>query len=308
MTNPNPFAAPQQQVPQQQAPANPFAQQQAPQQQAPAAPANPFGAGVATAPAAPQQQTPAGNPFAAAQQAPAPAPAPAAPQAYAGPQQQYAAPAAPQAPQQWQQAPAAAPAQQWQAPAAPQQQAQYAAPPALDPAALNAAPAPSSGGAQGAKLPDMYGRLALFFPQSLARVPRNPQHITPEQRAAGNVEQDRLTATVVVLDSGPGTRPGGTIEWGGNPHALGGSPHTNSDPLPYVRKSMWINQTRLIEQLRAYLPAPGGVPGMVVGRISKNGPANNDPWYLAPASPDEIALAQTYLGLVGQGAYPHPLA
>jgi hypothetical protein len=283
MTTPNPFAA---HVP---------AEQQQPAAPAPAAPAqapNPF-AQQQAAPAAPA----APNPYAQQQ-------APAAPQAYAPPAPSYA----PQgyAPQGYaSQAPAAAPVQAY-APPAPAT-APQAAPPVLDPGRLASAGAPVVGEGRGAKLPDMYGRLVVFFPLSIARVPRNPQFITAEQRASGNTDQDRLTATVVVLDGG---RLGDMtpIAFGGAPHALPPTPHTDSAPLPYVRKAMWINQSRLISQLRDSLPAgPGQAPGMVAGRLAKAGPQNNDPWYLIGATAEEIDLVTTYLNLVAAGQYPHPL-
>jgi hypothetical protein len=274
VTQPNPFAAPQQVAPEQQP--NPFAQAPAaPQQQA--AP-NPFASNV---PAATGVVAP--NPFG---QQPA---VPAAPQAYA-PQQQYAAPA-----------PATPPVQAYAPPAA--------APMALDPNALRAAGAPPASYSKGPELPDMYGRLVLIFPQDIARVPRNPRFITDQDRARGNVEQDRMTATIVVLDSGPGTAPGsGTIAWGGAPYALPPTPHTNNDPLPYVIKGKWISQSKLIDQCRAYVPAPGGAPGMIAGRLVKRGPAHNDPWYLETATDGELAIAAQYLQLVNEQRYPHPLA
>jgi hypothetical protein len=181
--------------------------------------------------------------------------------------------------------------------------------PTLDPNALGATPAPVVGEGKGPKLNDMYGRLVLVFPQAIATVPRRPEHITQEQRAAGNVNQERLTATVVVLDSGKGTPPGGVIQWGGAPYALPATPHTNTDPLPYVRRGMWLNQSRLLSQLIPFLPsAPGQPSGMVAGRLVKTGPESNAPWYLESATEDELNLARTYLGLVGNGQYPHPLA
>lgn len=255
---------------------NPFAapaQAPAPQQQPAAAPApavgNPFGPGVAAQPR--QAPAPAANPYAA------PAPAP---------QQQYAAPAP-------------APQQQY----APQQQAQgYGGAPQLDASRLVSAPAPIVGEGKGAKLADMFGRLVLVFPLGVSRVPRNPKFITQEQRNSGNVEQDRLTATVVVLDGG---RLGDMtpIAYGGEPHALPPTPHTESAPLPYVRKAMWITQSRLISQCRDSLNG-----GMVAGRLTKSGPAHNDPWELIPATAEEVALVNTYIGLVQQGQYPNPLA
>lgn len=182
-----------------------------------------------------------------------------------------------------------------------------AAPPAFDFNRLSSAPAPVVGEGRGAQLADMYGRLVLFFPLSLQRVPRSPQYITAEQRARGDLEQDRLTATIVVLDDGQGGMQ--PIAYGGKPYAIPSTPHTDSAPLPYVRKAMWINQSRLISQLRDSLPAaPGQAPGMIAGRIAKTGPQQNDPWYLIGATEQEVALVRTYLELVQAGQQPHPLA
>lgn len=267
---------------------NPFAQH------APAAPATP---------AAGQQVAGAGasNPFAQA------APAPAAPAAPANPfgGGVPAAPAQPYGSGQWQ--------GQQAAPAAPAPQAApvaAAAPPVLDPNALGAAAPPPASYAKGPELADMYSRLVLIFPLSLEiGVPRNPKFISEADRLKGNTTQDRLTATLVILDSGPGTPPGGMISWGGNPHALGGSPHTNHDPLPYVVKGKWISQSKLVAQCKPFLPqAPGAPAGMVAGRLAKEGPEANAPWYLVAATDAELDLARTYLRLVGQGQYPHPLA
>ncbi|MDQ8047098.1 MAG: hypothetical protein REI11_21000, partial [Patulibacter sp.] len=221
------------------------------------------------APPAPAAQQPtAANPFAGA--ATAPAYSPAASYAQQPPVQQHAAP-----------------------------------PPALGQAV--AAGAPIAGGGKGAALADMFGRLVMFFPLKLETVPRNPQYITDEQRRTGNVTQERLTATVVVLDDGQGGMQ--PIQWGGKPYALPPSPHTNSDPLPYLRQGMRINQTQVIGQLTGALPqGPGATPGIVVGRVTKRGPAQNDPWYLITATQQEVDLANQYLALVQAGTYPHPLA
>lgn len=254
---------------------NPFLNQQpaaqpatAPQQ--PAAAPNPFPASV------PQQQPAApGNPYAQQQ-----APAAAAPPAYAAPVQQQ--------PQQ-----AAAPS--------------YGTPPALNPAGLSNVGAPPPTGGKGAKLADMYGRLVLCFPLSISRVPKSAQYITDEQRQRGDLDQDRMVVTVVVLDDGQGGMQ--PIAYGGAPHALPPTPHTTTEPLPYVRKAMWITQTKLIEQLRPFLPqAPGAAPGMVAGRVVKGGPAHNDPWFLQAADDAGLGLAGYYLEAVQSGTYPHPLA
>jgi hypothetical protein len=286
---------------------NPFAQAvQPPAEQAPApapvaAPvANPYAQQAApAAPAAPQ----GGNPFGAA--VPAQQYAAPAPQAYAppAPQPQYGQPQAPaygqpQQPQQPQQY--APPVQQQAAPAAP--------PTPLDPSMLRGAPAPIVGEGRGAKLAHMYGRLVLVFPLSLTRKPRNPQFITPEQRQRGDLEQEQVTATFVVLDDGAGGMQ--PIRFGGDPSAFPPVPDTESAPLPYVRKGLWVTQSRVISQLRDFLPDPstGRPGGMICGRVVKTGPARNDPWYITGASDAEIGLAQQYMQLVAAGTYPHPLA
>jgi hypothetical protein len=273
---------------------NPFAQgvpaEQPAQQQAAPATGNPF---AQQAPAQPTSQAP--NPF-GGQQA-----APAAPQAYAqqqAPAQQYAAPVPQYAPQQQ------APAQQYAAPV-PQQQGvpQFGQ--------LASAPAPVVGEGRGATLAHMFGRLVLVFPHREETVPRRAEHITAEQRAAGNVNQQRLTATVVVLDAGPGRMDPIAVD--GKPNAFPPVPPSEYAPLPYVRKGMWINQSRMITQCRDFLPGgaqagPGGAPGMLLGRVAKAGPLQNDPWYLTPATEAELQLAQQYLTLVQNGQYPNPLA
>lgn len=281
MTQPNPFAQPAPQAPAEQQPqaASPFApavpQQPAPQAYAPPAQQpNPY------AQPAPQQAPPApygGNPYA---QAPAGQPVYVGGQAPAYAPQQQAAPAA--------------------VPAGP--------PPALNPGSLNAAPPPPpSGEGRGPKFPHMYGRLCLFLPQAITRRPRNPQYITAEQRQRGDVEQDQLTATVVILDDGNGGNA--PVMFGGDPSAFPPVPDTESGALPYVRKSMWVTQSKVIEQLKPHLPqaASGNVPGMVVGRLRKAGPQRNDPWFIEPANGAELERAGQYLALVQAGTFPHPL-
>jgi hypothetical protein len=226
--------------------------------------------------------------------------APAQPAAPAGPVNPFAQPT-PAAPTS---SPFALPTQ----PAAPVfPTTTAAAPPAFDFSRLASAPAPVVGEGKGAALPDMYGRLVLFFPLSLQRVARSAQYITAEQRARGDLDQERVTATVVVLDDGNGGMQ--PIAYGGKPYAIPSTAHTDQSPLPYVRKAMWIQQTRLISQLRDAIPtAPGGAPGMIAGRLNKTGPAQNDPWFLVGATEAEVALVRQYLELVQAGQYPHPLA
>lgn len=263
--------------------ANPFAASEPQQQAAPAA--NPFGPGVAQQQAAPAYAEPT----------PQYAPHPAAPQAYAPPAQQQYAPAPQQAVQQ-QYAPPAAPA------------AQAGPPPAIGTVGSVGAPPPVGDG-NGAKLADMYGRLVLVFPHDVTTRPRNPQYITAEQRAQGRLTEELVTATVVVLDMGPGSDPrNGFIEFGGAPHELPPRPHTERAPLPYVRKAMWITQSRLVAQLKPFIPAPGAVANPCAGRVTKAGPERNSPWYLSEASQQDIELCNAYMRLVAGGQYPHPLA
>ena len=271
---------------------NPFAQAVAPPAEQPAPPAsaaapNPYQQAAPVAPAA------QGNPFAAT----VPQAGPVA-QTYAQQQTQYAQPAPNGYYAQ------AAPAQQY---APPAQQPPAAPPAALDPSMLRGAPAPVVGEGRGAKLAHMYGRLVLVFPLSITRKPRNPQFISPEQRQRGDLEQDQVTATFVVLDDGSGGMQ--PIRFGGDPSAFPPVPDTESAPLPYVRKGMWVTQSRVISQLRDFLPAAPGQPGGVVcGRMVKTGPQRNDPWYITTATPQELGLAEVYMQLVAAGTYPHPLA
>lgn len=286
---------------------NPFAQAVAPPAEA-AQPAS-----------APQQQAPQSNPYAQQQAAPAAAPATTNPFGTAVPQQQYAPPAA---------NPYAVPGtgaygpppgvshmehvamqQAYAPPATPvQQAAPAAAPPALDPSMLRGAPAPIVGEGRGAKLAHMYGRLVLVFPLSITTKPRNPQFITPEQRQRGDLTQEQVTATFVVLDDGRGGMQ--PIAFGGDPTAFPPVPDNESAPLPYVRKALWVTQSRVISQLRDFLPnaATGQPGGMICGRVVKTGPARNDPWYIAGASDAEIHIVQQYMQAVAGGHCPHPLA
>lgn len=285
---------------------NPFAQAVAPpaEQPTPAAPApapNPYQQAAPVAPAA------QGNPFAAT----VPQAAPVA-QTYAQQQTQYAQPAAPNPYATpgtshmehvaMQHAPA--PVQQY---APPAQRPPAAPPAALDPSMLRGAPAPIVGEGRGAKLVHMYGRLVLAFPLSITRKARNPQFITQEQRQRGDLEQDQVTATFVVLDDGHGGMQ--PIRFGGDPSAFPPIADTESAPLPYVRKGMWVTQSRVISQLRDFLPAAPGQPGGVIcGRMVKTGPQRNDPWYITTATDAELDLAGQYMQLVAAGTYPHPLA
>lgn len=219
-------------------------------------------------------------------------------------------PFAPAVPQQ---APPAAPGNPFASPAAaaPAASQAYAPPatapaPTLDLSRLAPAPAPIVGEAGGADLEAMFGRLLLIFPLQIERV---PPYKGQEVRSADGM-RDRLTATVVVLDDGRGGQS--PIQWGGNLYGPPSQqrPHTDSAPLPYIRKAMWLNQSRLISQLRGELPTPanGNVPGMIAGRLSRAGQETNAAWYLIGATEAEVALVRQYLEAVQAGHVPHPLA
>ena len=253
---------------------------------------------------APQQQAPA--PQAPQQYAPQPQQAPA-PQAYAPQQPQQYAPA-PQAPQQYapQQAPAQAPQQYAPAPQqqAPQQYAptaqgwpQGAAPAAANGGGLVARPGqfvtpppPSSGGGARPRLLDMYGRLLIVLPEHVQRGVAS--RFT--NRDGSPQTQDKLTATVIVLDGGP-------LAFGGEPEKgpAGKGQHTQQVDVPYVIKGLWINQSKLIEQLEEALAMRlRGEPGLALGRLWKVGNAQNDPWVLAAPTPEDIAAYDRYVSQV----------
>lgn len=189
---------------------------------------------------------------------------------------------------------------------------QQTTPPALDLNRLSSAPAPIIGEGGGAKLNDMFGRLLLLFPLRLDRVPEfksSNGQTDQNRRPSADGLRNQITATVVVLDDGNGGHS--PIQWGGDIYAPPQlqKPHTDSAPLPYVRKAMWLSQSRLISQLRDSLPTtPGQAPGMIAGRLSKAGNGPTDAWYLIGATEQEVALVRTYLELVQAGQYPHPLA
>jgi hypothetical protein len=260
------------------------------------------------------------NPFAAPAPQAAPEPAPAVPNPFgpgtqAAPAPQAYAPPAPVAPAPQQYAPHPAPQGQYGQTAAPAPSYAPPAPqgyagPALNMDALRPADAPSpSGSGTGAKIADMYDRLVLVFPHTVETVNRSPQFITPEQRAKGQLTEERVVATVVVLDMGPGTSPAGAfIDFGGAPYQQPPIPHTTREPLPYVRRSMWITQSKLVEQLKPHLPAAIGAQGMVAGRVVKQGTDRNSPWYLAGATESELALCRQYMEGVAANYFPHPLA
>jgi hypothetical protein len=238
---------------------------------------NPFLPQQPAAPApqqAPPAQQPQGNPYAQQpQQAPNPyAQQPTAPQAYAPQQQPQYAPT----PQGWPQGAAPAAAGGGGLVARP---GQFVTP-----------PPPSAGTGSRPRLLDMYGRLLLVLPEHVQRGVAS--RFT--NRDGSPQTQDKLTATVIVLDGGP-------MAFGGEPEKgpAGKGQHTQTVDVPYVVKGMWINQSKLIEQLEEALAMRlRGEPGLALGRLWKVGQAQNDPWVLAAPTPDDAAVYDRYVSQV----------
>jgi hypothetical protein len=215
------------------------------------------------------------NPFLpAAPAAPAPAPAqggnpfmpqspgPVAPQQYtqAAPQQPYAPPVTPQGPYGQVATNLVA------------RPGQYSTPPP---------PSANSGGGQP-KVADLQGRLLLILPERI-------EYGIPSRFMNNGVPQvqDRLTATVIVLDGGP-------LNWTPSRNGQLGQPR--SEQVPYVIKGMWIPQSKLIEQLQEALGVrQSGGPGLALGRLWKAGVGQNDPYVLATPSPQDSALYDQYV-------------
>ena len=227
------------------------------------------------------------NPFLPRQETPAyapPAPAPAG--------NPYAQPPAPVGNPYAQ--PAAAPAPQYQG--WPQNSAPAPTNLVAQPGKFNNPPPPSaSGGGARPRLLDMYGRLLIILPEHIQRgLPSRFMNNGQPQL------QDKLTATVIVLDSGdPNNGP--KLAFGGEPEKgpAGKGPHTQFVDVPYVVKGLWINQSKLIEQLEESLAQRlRGEPGLALGRLWKVGSAQNDPWVLAPAQPADVALYDRYVSQV----------
>lgn len=158
------------------------------------------------------------------------------------------------------------------------------------PGQFNTPPPPSaSGGGTRPRLLDMYGRLLIILPEAIQRnVPSRFMNNGQPQT------QDKLTATVVVLDGGP-------LAFGGEPEKgpAGKGQHTQNEQVPYVIKGLWINQSKLIEQLEEPLGMRlRGEAGIALGRLWKVGSAQNDPWVLAAPAPDDVAQYDRYVSQV----------
>lgn len=226
------------------------------------------------------------NPFLPAQPAPQPqqpvyAP-PAQPQSnpYAPPQPQ----GNPYATQQHPQYAQPAPQQPAYAPPVQQQTALVARP-----GQFSTPPPPSASGGVRPRLLDMYGRLLIVLPEAIQRgIPSRFMDKGQPQL------QDKLTATVIVLDGGP-------LAFGGEPEKgpTGKGQHTHTEQVPYVVKGLWIPQAKLIEQLEEALAMRlRGEPGIALGRLWKVGQAQNDPWVLAAPQPDDVAQYDRYVSQV----------
>jgi hypothetical protein len=242
---------------------------------------NPFMPQPQQAPPA-QPQQPAGNPYAPQPQPQQPQGNPYAPQPQQPAQPQYAPPAQPQYTQQ--------PAQHAYAPQ-PQYAPQQQAPAGLiaRPGQFNAPPPPSASGASGMpKVSDLQGRLLIVLPETIQRA--MPSRFTGPGGAPQT--QDRLTATVIVLDGG-----NGPFTW--TRAAQGQQPQTQTQGTPFVIKGLWIQQTKLIEQLEEALAMRlRGEPGISLGRLWKTGPSNSDPYVLASPNPQEVAEYDAYVSQV----------
>jgi hypothetical protein len=242
---------------------NPFLPQQPPAQPAPAQPQQPYAPPAQPGNPYAQPQQPQGNPYAQPQQ---PQYAPPAPQ-----QPQYAPPG--QYTQQPTQQPYGAPATALQA-----RPGQFSTPP----------PPSASGSSNMPKIGDLQGRLLIVLPETIQR--QIPSRFT----GPGGVPQmqDKLTATVIVLDGG-----NGPLTW--TRAAQGQQPVSQTQAAPYVIKGLWIQQTKLIEQLEEPLAMRlRGEPGIALGRLWKTGPSNSDPYVLAQPQPHEVAEYDAYVSQV----------
>lgn len=218
----------------------------------------------------PQPAAPAGNPFMPQQQPAAPAP-----QHYTQQPQQAPNPYA-------QPAPAANGGSPWPSgatPVAPNMTAapgQFSTPPP---------PSESTGGGMP-KVADLQGRLVIVLPERLER--GIPSRFTDRQTGQPQL-QDRMTATVIVLDGGP-------LHW--TPSRNGqAQPARVENNMPMVIKGMWITQSKLIEQLTEALTLrqQGNPRGLALGRLWKAGAGQSDPYVLAAAQPQEVALYDQYV-------------
>lgn len=150
------------------------------------------------------------------------------------------------------------------------------------------APAPQS---DRPRIRDMFNhaspRLLLISPEKVEEVVRKGENGKPDRT------EDRMTATLVVLDGGP-------LDFGGAPEKTIPVPHTVRVETPYEVESLFISGVGLVKQCRNALRArelKNGEPTMVLGRLStgeaKGG--NNPPWILLDPTPEDMEIARQYL-------------
>lgn len=274
-----------------------YAQQQAPApapapvQQAPVAPA-PAPAVAPTTPAptpapAVDPQFAAYQAWLASQQA-----APVAPPATPAPVAPPAAPIPPVAPVAPQQAPPVPPAQFVAPPAPAATAAPMTAPGSMNPDDLFDDPAPQR--PKGPRLREMYGRLLVIIPKGVEKVNRR-------QQDGSTVQQDRMTADVVVLDGGP-------MAYGGTPEKPPFNPHDKTAAIPHREVNMYVSAVGIISQCETALAKRrAGQPGMTIGRLgvgqAQQGSDRNPPWLLLPATPEDKALAARYVQALAQDLF-----
>lgn len=147
---------------------------------------------------------------------------------------------------------------------------------------------------------DLEGRLLLILPE---RLERGVVSKTLKNTDGSPVIQDRLTASVVVLDGGP-------VHYGGSPDARQSSqrkPHDKVAEVPWKIRSMWIQNVGLISQSeiamlnverrnRGLSLEPGAVT-MVLGRLYQSEPTTNPEgsWLVSQPTDEDKALARNWL-------------
>lgn len=127
------------------------------------------------------------------------------------------------------------------------------------------------------------GRLLLILPEQLER--DTPSNFVDEKTGAPK-RQDKLHATVIVLD-------GGQLQWGGGPQAA-----PTVAQVPHVIKDMWITQYGIISQTADALALRlTGGPGLVLGRLWKTGNAQNDPYVIADPNQQDVDTYNAFVQL-----------
>lgn len=136
---------------------------------------------------------------------------------------------------------------------------------------------PAEGGSGGPRIKDLQGRLLLVLPEK-TEMKTHEKYGTSET----------VIATVIVLDGGP-------LYWGG---ATPQQPRQQGD-VPYVIKGLWIQQTKIIGQIREALNTRmAGGPGLVLGRLWKAGNEHNAPYILADPTDQDVQYYNAYVSQV----------